>query len=123
MTVVADHVGKGRCQPSRATAALQHPHTRTNPHRNQDLTDFLGVHDLSGALDVLDQVRDPRLQQVEGIALVRLKPAAPFLTNNVVVFDHASVGLKHTACHQAQQMAFMTGALQLNQVPFAGKIT
>jgi len=61
MPAITDHIRESGSQPARAAAAFQHAHTRTDPHGDEDLANFFRIHDLGGALDVLDEVSNPRL--------------------------------------------------------------
>ena len=120
MSLRSDRVGQGGGHGTRTGTSFHHGLAWPYRHTGQDEADVLGIHDLGAAFQVYQQVRQGRLQHEERAALMAEDLAAPWLADQVIVVQDATVGVKRSAGKKRKNKMFVSQAHQEGQVTGLG---
>ncbi len=104
----------------RAGARFEDALSRADAHRHQDEADVFGIQDLRIARQFVEQVRERRLEQKERRADVTENLRAPRQADQVVVFEHAAMGLQFTVGDERKDEMLVPQADQLRDLAGRG---
>ena len=114
--------GQRKGQAPTAGPCLDDPASRHDVELEQGIANVLGIHDLRGALELLDQVKGARLQDDKGIAQVRVNLPPQGLAQQILVIDTAPVRLELSPCPEPHDELFPVLADEQDQIVFLSDI-